>query len=182
MAKVFVVLASTKWDEPNEKQTYGLKNVEIHPKHNPTSKQNDIALLVLDRDIDFSTGEVEIVKLNEFVVNEGSKVFLTGWGLKWYNDKESPSHLQGISLNISAPIQCFTSWMNIYQEYHLCTDTGYSKYGTCNMDSGSPLVNEKGIQVAVVSFGQPCATGTPDVHTAVAYFLDFIDKIIQENQ
>lgn len=47
-------------------------------------------------------------------------------------------------------------------------------------DSGGPLVikgDKIGIvQVGIVSFGRPCAVGSPDVFTRVAAFKDWIDE------
>lgn len=42
-------------------------------------------------------------------------------------------------------------------------------------DSGGPLV-VNGVQVGIVSFGQPCAVGKPDVYTRVSSFTSWIEQ------
>ncbi|KAL6448595.1 hypothetical protein ACFW04_000459 [Cataglyphis niger] len=51
-----------------------------------------------------------------------------------------------------------------------CTLSGW---GTTRGDSGSPLV-ANGTQIGIVSFGQPCAVGYPDVYTRVSSFASWI--------
>jgi len=46
-------------------------------------------------------------------------------------------------------------------------------------DSGGPLV-AKDVQIGIVSFGVPCARGSPDVFTRVTAFKDWIQKHIVE--
>ncbi len=58
--------------------------------------------------------------------------------------------------------------------------------GTCKGDSGGPLQCQssdgKWYQIGIVSWGLPCAHAkTPDVYTRVAYFHDWIEKVIDEN-
>ncbi|OXU23552.1 hypothetical protein TSAR_008885 [Trichomalopsis sarcophagae] len=48
-----------------------------------------------------------------------------------------------------------------------------SGWGTLAGDSGGPLVSN-GVQIGIVSFGQPCALGLPDVYTRVWSYMDWI--------
>lgn len=54
---------------------------------------------------------------------------------------------------------------------------GYAEGGKdiCMRDSGSPLIDDDGIQVGIASWGEGCAeAGHPGVYTNVAYLRDWI--------
>ena len=48
-------------------------------------------------------------------------------------------------------------------------------------DSGGPLVAD-GKQIGIVSFGEPCAVGTPDVFTRVSSYTKWIKKQMDKYQ
>lgn len=61
-----------------------------------------------------------------------------------------------------------------YQPYeHLIDD--WSFLFEFQGDSGGPLIHDD-VQIGVVSFGQPCAVGKPDVYTRVSSFVSWIDS------
>lgn len=62
---------------------------------------------------------------------------------------------------------------------HLCT-TSPRGIGTCFGDSGGPLAAD-GKLIGIVSFGEPCAIGVPDVFARVSQYKDWIEKTIEEN-
>lgn len=56
---------------------------------------------------------------------------------------------------------------------NLCTLNAKGR-GVCVGDSGSPLVNEKGICVGIVSWGFECGKIRPNVYTRVYPYLTYI--------
>lgn len=47
-------------------------------------------------------------------------------------------------------------------------------------DSGSPLVYNDTL-IGIFSWTKPCALGFPDVFTKVSHFVDFIEKVMQDD-
>lgn len=56
---------------------------------------------------------------------------------------------------------------------------GIGIVGSCNEDSGGPLV-VNGTQIAIVSFGVVnCSAGIPSVYVRLSYFADWIDETME---
>jgi secreted trypsin-like serine protease len=94
-------------------------------------------------------------------------------------------------MKVSEPIyditNCTKKMEHVDKDRNLCAG-GSSKggFGTCNGDSGGPLQcqssNGKWYQIGITSWGEPCAhPDFPDVFTRVAFFHDWIEKILDEN-
>ncbi|XP_058799350.1 chymotrypsin-2-like [Phymastichus coffea] len=93
---------------------------------------------------------------------------------------EALNKFQEIDLNIYNQDKCRKEMSYIAQitNSHICTKTKIEE-GACKGDSGGPLV-ANGIQIGIVSFGQPCARGKPDVFTRVYTFLDWIRECARD--
>lgn len=60
--------------------------------------------------------------------------------------------------------------------------SGNGTVGSCNGDSGGPLLVD-GIQVGIVSFGvTDCSAGWPSVYTRVTEFYSWVDTTIADYQ
>lgn len=70
---------------------------------------------------------------------------------------------------------------NIDANIHLCA-RGTSS-GSCNGDSGGPLIDASGTQVGIVSFGssQGCASGIPDGYARVSNYIEWINGQIADD-
>ena len=143
-----------------------------HPAYNPQSITNDIALLKLAGSITYST-KVNLISLATTTPSPGAQTILTGWGLTRYPGRDLPDPLQFINLRVISTSQCKTRWNQISSK-QVCTYNAPGK-GACQGDSGGPLVLG-GQQVGIVSFGMPCARGSPDVFTSVAAFRPWIKQ------
>ena len=88
--------------------------------------------------------------------------------------------LQYINLPIITNTQCRSghSGINAQRVYdgNICTSSPAGK-GMCMGDSGGPLVFG-GALAGVVSWGNPCARGNPDVFTRIFYFRSWIASVI----
>ncbi|XP_066594933.1 transmembrane protease serine 9-like [Prorops nasuta] len=155
--------------------SYPLETYVIHPDFNLEKHYNDIALVKLSEDIEFND-KVKPIELLSEEPNGTYSVILTGWG-RVSTDGEDSNHLQVISLNTTTEKAC-KAVHEYANESHICTLTKKGE-GACTGDSGGPLVNEQGKQVGIVSYGDPCAKGKPDVFMKVSYYYKYIMETIK---
>ncbi|XP_066591873.1 chymotrypsin-2-like [Prorops nasuta] len=102
---------------------------------------------------------------------------VTGWGLTEYG---SPStYLRKLDLRLIPTDTCQRYIPYQLHAHHICTYRSVG-VGTCNGDSGSPLVHNN-IIIGVVSGGFPCAKGVPDVFTSVYHMRNFINHVLSLN-
>ncbi|KAG6804302.1 chymotrypsin-1 [Apis mellifera caucasica] len=152
--------------------SYVPEKVVAHRSFNALSLVNDIALIRVNQDISF-TNLIQPIKLaSGSKTYEGSDCILSGWGTTKLNGNV-PNNLQWIKLKIETEQKCKQAHWRV-QSSHICTFTK-SGEGACHGDSGGPLVVGD-LQVGIVSFGQPCAVGKPDVYTRVSSFTSWINE------
>ncbi|KAF5287273.1 hypothetical protein FQR65_LT02146 [Abscondita terminalis] len=135
---------------------------------------NDIALLHLSRDLVYND-KVQPIALGTASVGAGVGVTLSGWGRTSYPGS-APENLQFIDLVTVSNDDCaqrHTSTGLPITSGQICTLTRAGE-GACHGDSGGPLISGSE-QVGVVSWGQPCAVGYPDVFTRVSSYIDWIN-------
>ncbi|KAJ8926765.1 hypothetical protein NQ314_020883 [Rhamnusium bicolor] len=66
------------------------------------------------------------------------------------------------------------SYFGIVQDQHICI-SGAQGSGTCNGDSGGPLMSGNRL-IGIASFGaQGCLRGYPSGFTRVEYYLDWLE-------
>ncbi|XP_055908350.1 trypsin-1-like [Eupeodes corollae] len=152
----------------------------VHEKYNPTTVENDIALLRLDSPVPL-TDPLRPICLpaanQNFDLKQG---IVAGWGLTKENGFVS-SILQEVTVPIITNAQCrATQYKSKILETMLCAgvvSTGGKD--ACQGDSGGPLgVMDRTMKIAgVVSFGYGCAKpNAPGVYTRVSKYLDWISK------
>ncbi|XP_023314221.1 chymotrypsin-2-like [Trichogramma pretiosum] len=164
--------------------------------HKFKSELADIALIRVTEDIVFND-KVQPVKLassenKEDVLPVGASVFIAGWG---YTRKcldfheEYVNDLRMAKRTIYDFDKCQSEYLQdslkkfeepeippgIHQEVICSVGFQYS----CMGDSGSPVVDERGFQVGIVSFSEDLL---PDVHTSVKFYSQWIagNSIITE--
>ncbi|CAD1473781.1 unnamed protein product, partial [Heterotrigona itama] len=153
-------------------QSYGVSKIVSHKNYNSLLLVNDVALILVSSNIAFNN-LVQPVKLaTGSKTYEGSSCVLSGWGTTRVGGNP-PNNLQYINLVIETQAKCKQAH-NRVQNSHICTYTKVGE-GACHGDSGGPLVVNS-LQVGIVSFGQPCAVGKPDVYTRVTSFVSWIDS------
>ncbi|XP_035742485.1 chymotrypsin-2 [Vespa mandarinia] len=157
-----------------EEAVYNAEELIVNKNYNSFKIINDIGLIRVSKDILF-TQLVQPVKLPvSNIIKAGDPVVLTGWG-RIYLNGPIPNNLQQITLSIEKQQNCKLKHWRL-TDSQICTFTKRGE-GACHGDSGGPLV-ANGVQIGIVSYGYPCAVGSPDVFTRVYSFLDWI----QENQ
>ncbi|XP_058799502.1 chymotrypsin-2-like [Phymastichus coffea] len=167
------VVAGTNLLKGGAEQIYRSEYISYHKNFSIGTLQNDVAMIRVSKNIQFND-KVQPISLpkNEFYEN-GQSVKLTGWGSTILGSA-APNKLQEIDLNLYDQDKCKNemSYVTKITISHICTKTKLGE-GACHGDSGGPLVAD-GVQIGIVSFGQPCAAGKPDVFTRVHTFSDWI--------
>ncbi|XP_076303585.1 chymotrypsin-2-like isoform X3 [Lasioglossum baleicum] len=152
--------------------SYPAKELIWHPKYNKEQYHYDIGLIRLNDWILFINKRIELVPLaSVYNITSNEIAIITGWG-RLSTDGEVPSTLQEIKLKVLPQEQCAAIWGVGVTESHICTFTRVDE-GVCNGDSGGALV-VNGVQVGIVSYGMPCARGSPDVYTRVYSYIPWI--------
>ncbi|XP_014615268.1 PREDICTED: chymotrypsin-2-like [Polistes canadensis] len=158
-------------------------NVTIaHEEYDPRKVKNDIGLIKLDKDIEF-TEKVKPINLPiENYQKTDNYVTLSGWGRTSYPGY-SPNELQHIKLRVIDQKKCATMVVITripVTDSNICTLNQFGQ-GACHGDSGGPLINGDE-QIGIVSWGIPCARNLPDVFTRVFNYLDWIKSHIKEEE
>jgi len=144
---------------------------------------NDIALIKLDREIDFSNPYVDVVPMAEEGGSQftGSECYLTGWGRKSGWDRGTAMILQQVQTTGVSRAHCESLWSDWgwkIIDSHLCFWTG--AHGACQGDSGGPAVcveNGRFVLAGVTSGGSPqCDVRKPSIYTRVSAFRDWINQ------
>lgn len=123
--------------------------------------------------IRFEENRVEKISLYMGSIEDNSNVVLSGWGYITYPSDVIPDKLQFIELKTIDNDKCSEALNPLkVEDTNICTFTKIGE-GACKGDSGGPLVYEYQL-AGIVSWGNPCATGVPDVFTRVSSYYDWI--------
>ncbi|XP_022905889.1 chymotrypsin-1-like [Onthophagus taurus] len=164
-----VVTGSTTLNSGGDR--YSVSRIIAHSGYNPNTVQNDIAVLQVSSPIQFNNN-VQAIEPDSTVIGAGDCI-ISGWGTTSYPGSV-PNNLQFLALKTITNTQCQSAWgSNSVFDSNICTLTK-SGEGVCHGDSGGPLA-ANGKQIGIVSWGNPCARGTPDVFTRVSSFIDWIN-------
>lgn len=164
-----------------------VKNIYMHPRYSPVSKQNDIALLELSQASSapalalfsgISAENTDISLLNTMVT-------ALGWGLadgtvNWYY----PERLRQVNLPVVADSNCNNIYSNPLISSQLCAGY-YEGKDVCNGDSGGPLVtkiDDTWVHAGLVSYGKQCYYyfGWYGVYTRTSEYIDFIEEYVPD--
>ncbi|XP_055308152.1 venom protease-like [Sitodiplosis mosellana] len=193
---------NTDSDEDDDTvQNIGILRTKMHPDHNKRDGTNDIAILYLQHDAEFSNHVRPIcIPTNEpfrsrsFV---GEKPFIAGWGRLQEGGKTSIV-LQQLELPVLENSECKERYKkqrkfisdNQFGGSVLCAGDLNGGRDSCQGDSGGPMMYPVEIsgdryrfyQIGLVSYGIGCArTDTPGVYCKVQNFVDWIQDIIEDS-
>jgi trypsin len=141
------------------------RDVIVHPDYEESSFQNDIAIVILDRDVN----EIAPLALNQdgAVPADGADVTVIGLGLlqEASNGQLFPDQLQQVTLQVVNTDACQAALApndavnTLNNENQICA--GSDGKDSCQGDSGGPLMfrdsTNEWTQVGLVSFGEGCA-------------------------
>ncbi|XP_061719514.1 trypsin II-P29-like isoform X2 [Cydia pomonella] len=164
-----------------------ITRILVHPSYSAPRKYNDIALLRLSRDVEF-TRYIQPACLWTSV--NTSAIFgatVTGWGVVVSGGRDSSPNLQTAEVDIIESTTCDgllrhycnRNWCGLDQT-QVCAGKIEGGVDTCQGDSGGPLQVRAGSLTSVIgvtSFGFGCArVGAPGVYTRVAAYSDWIER------
>lgn len=173
----------SKDTEPSAPKTFRVTEVRAHPQFSRVGFYNDIAILVLEKNVRKSKYIIPVCLPNPILTSKerlsGRRAMVVGWGTTYYGGKESTTQRQA-SLPIWRNEDCNRAYFQPITENFLCA--GFSEGGVdaCQGDSGGPLmmqVEARWMQLGIVSFGNKCGEpGYPGVYTRVTEYLDWIHQ------
>ncbi|MFI5532904.1 S1 family serine peptidase [Kitasatospora sp. NPDC051853] len=179
LSSVEVVSGTTYLDSGG--QRHRVSRTYVHPNYNRygTGRPiDDIGLIQLAQPLQENAGQ-RPVRLPTSAPYRGERVTVTAWGLT--GDKQRVHNdLRKIDAQVMLHDECRTYLQGIMEvgSKEFCTLIGTGT-GTCNGDSGAPLVRDSDRTLAgVVSGGLPCARGYPDVQTSVYPYVSWIRSIV----
>jgi hypothetical protein len=153
---------------------HAVEQVLVHPDYPDASTQpNDIMLVKLST---FSSIQPVPIATSIDQPEFNSTVKILGFGLTADNGDLSP-----YAKEVDVTVVNFTACDDLYggklEDVQFCTE---SKNGdSCQGDSGGPLLDQYGIQVGIVAFGEGCFQ-YPSVNTRVSSFSTWIQQGICE--
>lgn len=165
--------------EPSQ-QSRGVSQIIPHEAYDPSTSDNDIALLKLSQPVNLNA-RVALISLNtEDNLVAGTPAMVTGWG-DLADGGQGPDTLHQVEVPLISNATCNAPdyYDGAITANMLCA--GYPQGGkdACQGDSGGPLVIEEGtgdwLQVGVVSWGNSCAQPKqPGVYARVSNYIDWI--------
>ncbi|XP_050344322.1 chymotrypsin-2-like [Nymphalis io] len=176
-------VGTSRWNSGGTQ--YSFARNFTHPNYVHSNIKNDIGILVTSSNIVFSN-TVQPVVLNYDFVGAGVATSVTGWGRIVTGGALSQNLLQ-LSATVIDGNRCVTEVRNraaqlnirapaVEPHIEICTFHSTGR-GTCNGDSGSPLMRvDRKQQIGVVSWGLPCARGAPDMFVRVSAYRTWIQQ------
>ncbi|XP_072394098.1 trypsin-1-like [Diabrotica undecimpunctata] len=153
-------------------QIIHIANYFSHPKFNTLNNDMDVGLLKLETEVNNVTFAT-ITNATD-IVPVGSNVTVLGWGGK--GDSIGPTEiLQETELTVFDYEYCNKTKTPYFTENMFCASGIETPAGTCNYDSGGPVLLD-GVIVGIITDGRgPCADATsPDMFVKLANAREFI--------
>ncbi len=162
-------------------QTHPIEQIIVHPGYDPTTMENDIALLRLTQPYDLTYPRLALNQ-DPSIPQPGDLATVAGWGAL-ASEGASSDRMQKVSVPIVSLAQANDPKAYGGDILPSMLAAGFIQGGkdSCQGDSGGPLVVEvqgKSIQVGVVSWGKGCAEPYAyGIYTRVAAFIDWVEAI-----
>uniref|UniRef100_A0A672UN70 Peptidase S1 domain-containing protein n=1 Tax=Strigops habroptila TaxID=2489341 RepID=A0A672UN70_STRHB len=149
-----------------------------HPSFNPTTLDNDLLLLKLDRPVGLGRA-VRPLALPRACAPPGTTCLVSGWGTITMT---LPRHLICAYVDILPDAACRRAYPQRVTPNMLCAGVRNQRIDSCQGDSGGPLSCNGTLQ-GIVSWGlQTCALpGRPGVYTRVCNYVGWIENTMNRN-
>lgn len=163
-------------------QDFKVARVVRHKDYDSRRLYNDVAMLTLERAVDFNSKARPVCLDRSASTYEGDTVVVAGWG-SMYEGGPQPSTLYKVQLRVWSNQECQQKYGGaapggIVSSY-LCA--GQDGKDSCQGDSGGPLVkaiNGVWTQIGIVSWGIGCGKGHyPGVYSRISSFLPWINRV-----
>lgn len=160
------------------------KTAVIHDEYNPKTHANDLALIKLSKNVEF-TDKIQPAVLptasNDLLV--GESVIAIGWGLEQTGAKALASTLRWAPLHIVTNERC-SEFLDDVLHTTICAEGGQMQ-STCHGDSGGPLVlgSDYRTLVGITSFGNAtgCHFGVPQAYCRITSYVEWITSNMANN-
>ncbi|CAH2041750.1 unnamed protein product, partial [Iphiclides podalirius] len=181
-----VTVGTNRWNVGGT--SYNVARNISHPNYVQATIKNDIGLLITTANV-APSNSVRTIALNYDFIGGNVASRVTGWGRVRQNGALSADLLQ-LQKNTIDGARCVSEVARVANQLNirapavephieLCTFHSLN-HGTCNGDSGSPLVRiDRGQQIGIVSWGLPCARGAPDMFVRVSAYRSWLQSNIQ---
>ncbi|XP_039670516.1 serine protease 56 isoform X2 [Perca fluviatilis] len=172
--------------DPDE-QLLKVNRIIPHPKFNPKTFNNDIALVELTSPVVLSGRVTPVCLPSDMEPPTGSPCLVAGWG-SLYEDGPSADVVMEAKVPLLPQSTCKSALgKELVTNTMLCA--GYLSGGidSCQGDSGGPLIYQDRISgrfqlYGITSWGDGCGEkGKPGVYTRVSAFSDWIQTEIQKS-
>ncbi|XP_055355841.1 trypsin-like [Paramacrobiotus metropolitanus] len=170
-------------DDPNNcAQKYNVVRIITNSRFSSSTNENDVSILTLDRDIDFSKPCVCPVCLRNQNPKVGEICSVSGYGLLQEGGSSAGARpLKFVQLNVlpsDFSANCYIVGQPTDLNNLLCAGDVLGE-DTCQGDSGGPVVCQdpasgKHYQAGIVSYGNGCARGIGGIYTRVSQYLEWI--------
>merc|ERR1712110_61215 len=182
--KIKVTLGEYSFDQDDEtsvQEKIGIRNMKNHEKYNDKTFENDIALIRLDRKVQFSKSVYPICLPPKGTDFTDTRAFVVGWGTIYFGGPTS-SVLQEVNVRVWDNKQCAKNYGRLNRKVSdnmLCA--GDRGKDACQGDSGGPLncldfQTGKWELCGVVSWGARCAEPDfPGVYNQVTDYQDWTE-------
>lgn len=160
------------------KHDHRVMRIVRHPQYNQSTYFSDIALLKVDRPIQF-TNYVRPACLPDNQEFTGRNAVVVGWGSTSFGGPSS-NILQQVTLPIWSNQECEQKiGLRVYEVFMCAGLKNEGGHDACQGDSGGPLLlrntADRWSVAGIVSWGFKCAQkGVPGVYTRVSQFNDWI--------
>ncbi|XP_060654536.1 venom protease-like [Drosophila nasuta] len=171
-----------------------------HSNYNKTDGHSDIAMLYLERNVEFTNIMKPICLPNSPSLRAKSYVDTNPIVIGWGNTQESGRSakiLRQLTIPVLENSKCQNSYkalnlsfsLNQFDKAILCAGTLAGGEDSCQGDSGGPLMTSEQLDngeirfylIGIVAYGYGCARpNIPGVYTSTQYFMDWINDKVRE--
>nr|ABU49589.1 cocoonase [Bombyx mandarina] len=147
---------------------YTAKSKVAHPKYNSKTKNNDFAIVTVNKDmaIDGKTTKIITLAKEGSSVPDKTKLLVSGWGATSEGGSSSTT-LRAVHVQAHSDDECKKYFRSLTSNM-FCAGPPEGGKDSCQGDSGGPAVKGN-VQLGVVSFGVGCARkNNPGIYAKVS--------------
>lgn len=167
-------------------QSVFVEKITLHESWNPSTTDNDIAILKLKTPLTFND-KVQRACLPEASFVPTGKAVASGWGLVSQFPNQSPKNLQWVTKPVVTNDKCcqapFKWGCQQITANMICAGDADGGESTCSGDSGGPLVvpksstDDTAVVIGATSFGPRDGCGLQGLPAVYAYVTKYLDWI-----